>query len=75
MEELNTKILRYEWLNTNVDSPFNKNKIPYEIIDFAKLSTEYFEFTSALKINEHSNSEIYEILTNSLDDNLLFSLK
>ena len=75
MEELNTKILRYEWLNINADSPFNENKIPYGIIDFVKLSTEYFEFTSALKINEDSNSEIYELLTNSLDDNLLFSFK
>ena len=39
MEELNTKILLNEWINTNADSLFDENKIPYGIIDFAKLST------------------------------------
>ena len=37
MEELNTKILLFEWPNINADSPFNENKIPYGIINFDKL--------------------------------------
>ena len=62
MEELNTKILLNEQLNINADSPFDENKIPYGITDSDKLSTEYLEFTTALKINEHSNSEILKLL-------------
>ena len=70
-EELVLKSLPNQWKY----SEDNDYKMPYGIIDFTKHSSEYLAFVSALNIEEHSNSEIYEILINFVNDDSLQNLK
>ena len=75
LEEFCCKTLPYQWENSEDANIYEENSIPYEIIDFAKLSEKYSAFTSALNIDELSNLEIYKLLTNSFDDDLTQKLK
>ena len=74
-EELILKSLPNQWKYSEDNDTHADNKIPYGIIDFTKHSSEYLAFVSALNIEEHSNSEIYEILIYLVNDGSLQNLK